>query len=70
MLVHAGDPFHVTLLLGTFAVLALAVLLASAGVPMATCLVVVMLAPLVTVIGYETVGHRHLASALQRVVEP
>jgi hypothetical protein len=35
---------------------------------MAICLVVLMLAPLVTVIGYETVGHRHVAIAVQRTV--
>jgi hypothetical protein len=34
---------------------------------MSACLVVVMLAPLVTVIGFETVGHRHMAAVLQRV---
>jgi hypothetical protein len=65
-LVHSGDPFHIALLAGTAAVLALGVLLASAGVPMAVCLVVLMLAPLVTVVGYETVGHRHLTAALKR----
>jgi hypothetical protein len=32
------------------------VLLAYAGLPMAICLVVLMVAPLVTVLGYETVG--------------
>jgi hypothetical protein len=31
---------------------------------MSWCLVVLMLAPAVTVLGYETVGHRHLAEAL------
>jgi hypothetical protein len=67
-LVHAGDPFHIGLLVGTTAVLALAVLLASAGLPMAVCLVVLMLAPLVTVLGYETVGHRHLNVALNRAL--
>jgi low temperature requirement protein LtrA len=65
-LVHSGDPFHIALLAGTAAVLALAVLLASVGIPMAVCLVVVMLAPLVTVVGYETVGHLHLDTALNR----
>jgi low temperature requirement protein LtrA len=64
-LVHSGDPFHIA---GTAAVLALAVLLASAGLPMAVCLVVLMLAPLVTVVGYETVGHRHLDGALNRAL--
>jgi low temperature requirement protein LtrA len=67
-LVHSCDPFHIALLAGTTAVLALAVLLASAGLPMAVCLVVLMLAPLVTVLGYETVGHRHLDAALNRAV--
>jgi low temperature requirement protein LtrA len=65
-LVHSGDPFHIALLAGTAAILALGVLLVSAGVPMAVCLVVLMLAPLVTVVGYETVGHRHLNAALDR----
>ncbi|HTE65356.1 MAG TPA: low temperature requirement protein A, partial [Candidatus Binatia bacterium] len=64
-LVHAVDPFHVGLFVGTAAVLLLAVLLASIGVPMAVCLVVLMLAPLVTVVGYETIGHRHMAIVLQ-----
>jgi low temperature requirement protein LtrA len=65
-LLHSGDPFPVALLAGTAAILALAVLLASGGLPMAVCLVVLMLAPLVTVVGYETVGHRHLTAALNR----
>ena len=63
-LVHSDDPFHIKLLAGTAAVLALAVLLAYAGLPMAICLVVLMVAPLVTVLGYETVGPRHLDAAL------
>ncbi len=33
---------------------------------MAICLVVLMVAPLVTVLGYETVGHRDLDAALNR----
>jgi hypothetical protein len=67
-LVQSGDPFRIALLAGTVAVLALAVLLASVGLPMAVCLVVLMLAPLVTVVGYETVGHRHLDAALSRAL--
>jgi hypothetical protein len=34
---------------------------------MAWSLVVLMLAPMVTVVGYETIGHRHMAAALDRV---
>jgi hypothetical protein len=44
------------------------VLLAYAGLPMAICLVVLMVAPLVTVLGYETVGHRDLDAALNRAL--
>jgi hypothetical protein len=48
-------------------VLILAVALAAAGVNMAVCLVVLTVAPLVTVVGYETLGHRHMADALERL---
>jgi low temperature requirement protein LtrA len=65
-LVREADPFHLSLLAGTAAVLVAAVWLAAAGVPMAWCLLVVTLAPAVTVVGYEAVGYRHLAAILNR----
>jgi low temperature requirement protein LtrA len=68
LLVRAVDPFHLALLAGTAAVLVLAILLATVGAPMAVCLVVLMLAPLVTVIGYETIGHQHMHVAIQRTL--
>jgi low temperature requirement protein LtrA len=58
------DPFHLLLLAGTAVVLAAALVLAAAGVSVSWSLVVLMLAPTVTVIGYETVGHRHLEAAV------
>lgn len=61
------DPFHLTLLAGTAAVLVSTVALSAAGVSVALCLLVLMLAPIVTVVGYETVGHRHVADALARM---
>ena len=63
---HA-DPFHLSLLAGTTAVLVLSVALATLGVGVAACLLVLMFAPVVTVVGYETVGHRHVADALERM---
>lgn len=39
--------------------LVVAGVLAAAGAGIAVCLPVVMVAPFVTVIGYETLGHRH-----------
>ena len=60
------DPLHLLLIAGTAGLLGLAVVCAELGVSMSWCLVVLMLAPAVTVVGYETVGHRHLTEALLR----
>jgi low temperature requirement protein LtrA len=65
-LVRRFDPFHIWLLLATIAVVALAVIAALSGVEMAVCLVILTLAPAVTVIGYEIHGHRHQAEALAK----
>ena len=45
----------------------LSVVLAAVGVSVAACLVVLALAPAVTVVGYEVLGHRHMAEALERL---
>jgi low temperature requirement protein LtrA len=66
-LMRERDPFHLGLLAGTALVLLLAVLLATAGASVTVCLLVLMLAPIVTVVGYETLGHRHVADALERL---
>jgi low temperature requirement protein LtrA len=61
------DPFHITLLASSAAVLLLAVGLAALEVSVAICLVVVMFTPIVTVLGHETLGHRHVQEALSRM---
>lgn len=58
------DPFHILLVALTAALLIASVVMAAAGVPVAWCLLVVALAPVVTIVGYEAVGHRHLADHL------
>ncbi len=58
-LVRAYDPFHPLLRAVSVGVLAASVVLAVAGAPGVWCLVVLALTPWVTVVGYETVGHRH-----------
>jgi low temperature requirement protein LtrA len=68
-LVHAVDPFHLLLVAGTVAVLATAVLVAVLGGGLGPSLLTVMLASAVTVVGYESVGHRHMAAVLDRVQE-
>jgi low temperature requirement protein LtrA len=60
------DFLHVWLLIGTAAMVALAVIAALTGVDMAVCLVILMLAPAVTVVGYEMQGYRHQADALAK----
>jgi low temperature requirement protein LtrA len=66
-LVRTGDPFHLWLLAGTAVLLVASVALAATGVAVPICLIVLALAPVVTIVGYETLGHRHMAEALQRL---
>ncbi|MBB1261551.1 low temperature requirement protein A [Streptomyces alkaliterrae] len=65
LLVSARDWYHLLLVGLSLTILAVAVLLAVAGVAVAVCLLVVMLAPYVTVSGYETVGHEHQRRILE-----
>jgi low temperature requirement protein LtrA len=66
-LMRTADPFHIALLAGTGAILIASIVLVAAGVGMPVCLVVLAFAPVVTVVGYETLGHRHVADALERL---
>jgi low temperature requirement protein LtrA len=65
VLTRSFDTFHVTLLAGTAALLVAPLLMAAGGVSMPWCLLVLALAPWVTVVGYELRGHAHN----QRVLE-
>jgi low temperature requirement protein LtrA len=67
ILMRTRDPFHIALLAGAAVVVVVSILLAAAGVSMSVCLVVLALAPAVTVVGYEALGHRHVADALERL---
>jgi low temperature requirement protein LtrA len=60
------DRLHHLLLAGTLVVLLAAWLLASSGASMTVSLTVLMLAPWVTVVGFELRGHRHLAEVVAR----
>ena len=64
---RAADPFHLTLLAGTVGVLVAAVVLADRGLSLAWSQVVVALAPVVTIVGYEALGHRHLQDHLSKL---
>ncbi len=54
-------PLHVFLLLGSAALLAITVAMAASGFSLNACLLALMLVPWVTVVGYELLGHRHIA---------
>ncbi len=67
-LFRENDPFHILLFVGTLVVLALAVALAAFGASIGVCLVVLTLAPAVPVVGFETLGNRRQADALERAL--
>ena len=66
LLVSTWDAFHALLVALTAVVLIAAAALAAVGVSMAVCLLIVTLAPLVTVVGFELLGHRHADEAIAR----
>jgi low temperature requirement protein LtrA len=69
LLTREIDPFHLWLLAGTAVFIVGPVVMAAAGASIAACLLVLMLAPAVTVVGYELVGHRHGAALMARSAE-
>lgn len=66
-LVRRFDPFHLWLLSGTAIVIVLSIIAAISGIDMALCLIILTLAPAVTILGYEIKGYRHQAAALVRI---
>lgn len=64
LMVKAWDGLHVLLGVLTAGVLVAAVIAAAAGVPMTACLLIVTLAPVVSVVGFEVLGHRHATRAI------
>jgi hypothetical protein len=68
LMVKTWDGFHVVLAALSAAVLIAAVVSAGADVPMTACLLIVTLAPVVSVVGFEVLGHRHAAQAVSASV--
>jgi low temperature requirement protein LtrA len=64
------DPFHFLLIGVSAVVLGASVAMAAADVSIEWCLLVLSLVPWVTVIGYETIGHRHNAQVIAGLAEP
>ena len=68
LLLRQFDPFHIWLFVGSVVVLALAVIAVIAGASFGVGILITAASPFVVVVGYETVGHRHQAAALQRAL--
>lgn len=68
LLLRQFDPFHIWLFIGSIAMLVIAVWAVAAGASMGTGIVLTALSPVVVIVGYETVGHRHQAAALERAL--
>jgi hypothetical protein len=66
LLVGELDRLHIWVTFGAIVVLVVAALLAAAGVGMPFCLLVVAASLLIPVLGFETVGHRHMVEATER----
>lgn len=66
-MLRSFDRFHLLLMALTGLVVAAAIAAALAGVSMPVCLVILTLAPVVTVLGYELHGYHHRTAALARV---
>lgn len=64
VMVRTLDLFHVLLFAGVLAALVAAVALAGSGVPLAVCVMIVAIAPAIVVVGYESLGHRHMGDHL------
>ncbi len=69
LLLSGWDRFHLLTTSLTLAILAAAVLMAAAGTGVAVCLLVVMLASFVPVLGHETAGRDHQHRLLRRLRE-
>ena len=68
LLLRRFDPFHVWLFAGSILMLVLAVSAVAAGASLGTGIVLTALSPVVVIVGYETVGYRHQAVALDRAL--
>ncbi|WP_183094672.1 low temperature requirement protein A [Nocardioides stalactiti] len=63
------DPFHLLLLAGSAVLIVVPVVMAARDVDVTTCLLVLALAPWVTVVGYEIHGYRHNAEVLAALTD-
>lgn len=67
VLIGTFDPFHLLLFGGALVILVVAAAVAAAGAPLSVWLSLVVLAPVVIIVGYETVGYGHQQARLAEI---
>jgi low temperature requirement protein LtrA len=67
-LLREFDPFHILLFIGSLVPLVVAVMAVAADASIGTGIVITSLSPIIVIVGYETIGHRHQAAALDRAL--
>lgn len=68
LLLKQFDPFHIALFIGSLVPLGLAIAAVQSGWSMGGGIAIAAFSPVVVIIGYETLGHRHQAEALRRAL--
>lgn len=66
VLLRQIDLLHVWLFVGAMAALAAAFVLVACGADLAVGIAVTVLSPVIAIVAYETLGHRHVAAAVAR----
>ncbi|SDC95228.1 low temperature requirement protein A [Glycomyces harbinensis] len=68
LLLRQWDPLHLLLFAGAMAALAASALAVAAGATVGVGIAIAACSPLIVIVGYETVGHRHQSAALERAL--
>ncbi|MDA1361138.1 low temperature requirement protein A [Glycomyces luteolus] len=68
-LLHRFDPFHMVLFVGAILALAASAFAVAAGATVGVGIVIATCSPLVVIVGYETIGHRHQSAALEQILK-
>lgn len=69
VLMRQFDPFHLLLFVGAILALAAAAVAVAAGASIGVGIAITAGAPLVVIVGYETIGHRHQAALLDEALD-
>lgn len=69
LLLRQFDPFHVLLFVGALLALAGAAVAVAAGASIGVGIAITACSPVIVIVGYETIGHRHQAALLEEALD-